>query len=138
MSKSLGTTPLSSSLHTVLMRNLIVALSADTMSRSDIDDASSDNCGIASSELILANANVNLSRLDCAAIDTFTVTLRLLDATGNAATCSSLVTVKDASPPVVTTKCVLVEWLLSVQEVHRVLLCGHHTCSSVDSPLLCS
>ncbi len=56
-----------------------------------LNNGSSDNCGFA-----LATVPASLS---CANVGINTVTLRVNDASGNTATCTSKVTVKDVTPP---------------------------------------
>nr|WP_321234058.1 LamG-like jellyroll fold domain-containing protein [uncultured Psychroserpens sp.] len=59
----------------------------------DIDNGSSDNCGIQS-------ISVNPSSFTCADVGPNTVTLTVTDINGNAATCTSTVTVEDNIDPI--------------------------------------
>ena len=59
----------------------------------DIDNGSTDNCGIES--LVLS-----IDSFNCAQLGTNTVTLTVTDTAGNASTCTSTVTVLDTVPPV--------------------------------------
>ena len=58
----------------------------------DVDNGSSDNCGITS-------LTVDPSTFDCSDIGANTVTLTATDASGNTATCSAIVTVEDNIDP---------------------------------------
>ena len=60
---------------------------------SQIDNGSSDNCGI-------ANMSVNPNTFTCAAVGANPVTLTVTDFYGNVSTCSATVTVQDNVPPV--------------------------------------
>ncbi len=67
-----------------------------------IDDGSTDNCGIASRSL-------SQSSFGCSNLGDQIVTLTVTDVNGNISTCKSSVTVEDVSPPVVTCDDVTVE-----------------------------
>lgn len=67
-----------------------------------IDDGSTDNCGIASRSL-------SQSSFSCSNLGDQIVTLTVTDVNGNISTCKSSVTVEDVSPPVVTCDDVTVE-----------------------------
>ena len=58
----------------------------------DIDNGSTDNCGIASMSL-------DVSTFDCSMVGTNTVTLTVIDAAGNTDTCTATVTVEDNTAP---------------------------------------
>src|SRR5690606_12351892 len=58
----------------------------------DIDNGSTDNCGIASMTL-------DISSFDCSMIGTNTVTMTVTDDSGNTSTCTSTVTVQDLTAP---------------------------------------
>ncbi|GGD92715.1 hypothetical protein GCM10011312_15660 [Planktosalinus lacus] len=64
-----------------------------SISLSDIDDGSFDPCGVAS-------ITIDKTEFSCADIGDNTVTLTITAANGNTATCSTVVTVEDAVPPV--------------------------------------
>ena len=61
----------------------------------DIDNGSTDNCGIASMSL-------DVSTFTCADIGVVPVVLTVTDATGNTATCNANVTVEDNTAPVIS------------------------------------
>ncbi len=65
-----------------------------TLTVADVDNGSSDACGISRS--------ISNSSFTCSNIGTNSVTLTVTDPSGNVSTCSSIVTVVDNSPPVVT------------------------------------
>ena len=62
---------------------------------SDIDNGSTDNCGIAS-------LSVSPASFTCADIGANTVTLTVIDVNGNSSTCSTTVTVEDNVAPIAT------------------------------------
>src|SRR5439155_12256915 len=64
-----------------------------TITPDQINNGSSDACGIASLSLTQTN-------FDCANIGTNTVTLTVTDNNGNSSTCTATVTVVDSVPPV--------------------------------------
>src|SRR5204862_740012 len=64
-----------------------------TITPAQINNGSSDACGIASLSLTQTN-------FDCANIGTNTVTLTVTDNNGNSTTCAATVTVVDSVPPV--------------------------------------
>jgi len=66
-----------------------------TITTLDVDNGSNDNCGIASMSLDVAS-------FTCADIGNNTVTLTVLDASGNSDFCSSTVTVLDNIAPVIS------------------------------------
>ena len=61
----------------------------------DLDNGSTDNCGIASMTL-------DVSSFDCSMTGANTVTITVTDNSGNTATCTSTVTVEDNTAPVIT------------------------------------
>src|SRR5690606_17919575 len=63
-----------------------------TITAADIDNGSTDNCGIASMTL-------DVSAFDCSMTGTNTVTLTVTDNAGNSTTCTSTVTVQDTTAP---------------------------------------
>ena len=80
---------------TAKCKNHSVALDANgqaTITAADVNDGSSDNCGITGS-------SVSPSSFGCANVGPNTVTLTVSDAQGNSATCSATVTVQDNTPP---------------------------------------
>ncbi|KPL21738.1 MAG: hypothetical protein AMS23_08890, partial [Bacteroides sp. SM1_62] len=98
-----GLTDVSSSTVTVLdvtppiavCQNITVQLDATgnaTIIGADVDNGSSDNCGIVSM-LVSPNA------FDCTNVGPNTVTLTVIDASGNSNTCTSIVTVEDNIAP---------------------------------------
>ncbi|MDQ2179492.1 LamG-like jellyroll fold domain-containing protein [Marinifilum sp. D714] len=78
-----------------LCQDIIIQLDVSgsaTISAADIDNGSSDNCGIAS-------MSVSPSSFDCSNVGENTVTLTVIDNKGNTATCTSKVKVEDDTPP---------------------------------------
>ncbi|UMB59698.1 gliding motility-associated C-terminal domain-containing protein [Lutibacter sp. A80] len=73
-----------------------------TITANQIDNGSTDNCGIAS-------INIDKESFDCSNIGENTVTLTVTDASGNKATCTTVVTIVDTTPPIVITKNISVE-----------------------------
>jgi hypothetical protein len=71
--------------------NLNAAGSA-TITAAQVNNGSSDNCGIAS-------LSVSPSSFTCANVGANTVTLTVTDVNGNTATCAAIVTVNDVTPP---------------------------------------
>ncbi len=99
-----GLTDVSSSTVTVLddtppvavCKDIMVQLNATgsvTITGAEVDDGSSDACGIAS--LVVAP-----NTFTCANVGPNTVTLTVTDNNGNFTTCSAVVTVEDVTPPV--------------------------------------
>ncbi|AFL81453.1 HYR domain-containing protein [Aequorivita sublithincola DSM 14238] len=66
-----------------------------TIAAADVDNGSTDNCGIASMSL-------DISSFDCTMTGANTVVLTITDNSGNIATCTSTVTVQDVTAPVIT------------------------------------
>ncbi|MBS4040890.1 MAG: gliding motility-associated C-terminal domain-containing protein [Flavobacteriales bacterium] len=84
----------------VTTRNLTIQLDAAgtaTITAADINDGSTDACGIASLTL-------SKSTFDCSNIGSNTVTLTVTDVNGNTATGTATVTVEDKIAPVVITR----------------------------------
>ncbi|MDC8001958.1 HYR domain-containing protein, partial [Aequorivita todarodis] len=63
-----------------------------TITGADVDNGSTDNCGIASLSL-------DISSFDCSMTGANTVTLTVTDNAGNSSTCTSTVTVQDVTAP---------------------------------------
>jgi len=61
----------------------------------DVDNGSTDNCGIASMTL-------DITSFDCSMIGANTVTMTVTDTAGNISTCTSTVTIEDTTAPVIT------------------------------------
>jgi hypothetical protein len=81
-------------------QNMTVALDANgnaAITAAQLDNGSSDNCGIASFSL-------SRTAFTCANVGLNTVTLTVKDAAGNSASCSSVVTVNDNTAPVTQCK----------------------------------
>ncbi len=75
---------------------LVLVNGAATISPLDIDDGSSDNCGI-------QNIVLDRTQFTCAdAGDTITVTLTVTDVVGLTDTCKTNISIKDPLPPVIT------------------------------------
>ncbi|MFA7468937.1 MAG: HYR domain-containing protein, partial [Desulfotomaculaceae bacterium] len=64
-----------------------------TITANDIDNGSSDNCGIAS-------LDISQTDFDCSHAGSNTVTLTVTDTNGNVSTCESTVTIEDTEDPV--------------------------------------
>ena len=80
---------------TAVCQDLTVQLDASgaaTITAAQIDNGSSDNCGIASISL-------DETMFDCADVGANTVTLTVTDVNGNSSTCSATVTVEDNVAP---------------------------------------
>ncbi|MCH2213589.1 MAG: HYR domain-containing protein, partial [Flavobacteriales bacterium] len=80
---------------TAICQDLTVQLDASgaaTITAAQIDNGSSDNCGIASISL-------DETMFDCADVGANTVTLTVTDVNGNSSTCSATVTVEDNVAP---------------------------------------
>lgn len=63
-----------------------------SITAADVDNGSTDNCGIDSMTL-------DISSFDCSMIGENTVTLTVTDGVGNASTCTAIVTVQDTTAP---------------------------------------
>ncbi len=68
----------------------------------DIDNGSSDNCGIASMA-------IDKDTFDCSDIGENTITLTVTDSSGNVSTCTTVVTVEDTLAPIVTAQDITVQ-----------------------------
>ncbi|MBM2815176.1 MAG: hypothetical protein HW421_1938, partial [Ignavibacteria bacterium] len=80
---------------TAIAKNITVNLNASgnaTITANDVNDNSSDNCGIASMTLDKTSFN-------CSNAGTNNVTLTVKDASGNTSTANAVVTVMDVTPP---------------------------------------
>jgi hypothetical protein len=73
-----------------------------SISVSDVDNGSTDNCGLVSSAL-------DISSFDCSSVGDNTVTLTLTDASGNNASATAIVTVEDVTDPIVVTQDITVQ-----------------------------
>jgi len=73
-----------------------------TLTTTDVDNGSSDNCGINSLSL-------NLSSFSCGDIGTANVTMTLVDDNGNSNNCTVSVTIEDVLPPVMVCQNVTVQ-----------------------------
>jgi len=72
-----------------------------TIVPADIDDGSTDNCGIESLMFQdVTGALVDSLTFDCTMIGEHEVTLVVTDASGNTSTCTALVNVQDNTPPI--------------------------------------
>jgi hypothetical protein len=82
----------------VLTKNITVNLDASgtaAITASQVDNGSTDNCGIASMAVSTAN-------FSCSNLGPNTVTLSVTDAQGNVGTATAIVTVNDVTPPTIT------------------------------------
>ena len=82
---------------TVICQDITVALDASgnaSITPSDIDNGSSDFCGIATTAL-------DITSFDCTDVGDNTVTLTVTDVNGNSSQCTAVVTVTDTSAPTV-------------------------------------
>ncbi|MFB9066172.1 T9SS type B sorting domain-containing protein, partial [Flavobacterium branchiarum] len=89
----------------VLTKNSTVQLDATgnaTITPAEIDNVSSDNCGIATFDL-------DIKTFDCSNIGLNTVTLTVTDVNGNAATETAVVTIEDKIDPIVITQNITVQ-----------------------------
>ena len=89
----------------VAVKNITVQLDATgnaTIQASDIDDNSTDNCGINTIEL-------DVTSFTCANIGSNTVQLKVTDIHGNSDTKDAIVTVEDKIAPIVSTKNITVQ-----------------------------
>ncbi|OJX49499.1 MAG: hypothetical protein BGO88_14760 [Flavobacterium sp. 38-13] len=89
----------------VLTQNITVQLDANgqaTITPAQINNASTDNCAIATYVL-------DITAFDCTNVGTNTVTLTVTDVNGNVATNTAVVTVEDVLAPIVLTQNITVE-----------------------------
>ncbi len=89
----------------VLCQNITVQLDATgntTITATDVDNGSTDACGIASTV-------IDITSFDCSNIGTNNVVLTVADTNGNSDTCTAIVTVEDAIAPVVFCKDITVQ-----------------------------
>ncbi|MDR7372433.1 gliding motility-associated C-terminal domain-containing protein [Flavobacterium aquidurense] len=92
---------------TVLTKNITVQLDGTgnaTISASQIDNGSTDNCSVPIPTLAL-----NKTSFDCSNVGLNTVTLTATDAGGNSSSNTATVTVEDKIPPTVLTKNITVQ-----------------------------
>jgi hypothetical protein len=78
-----------------ICQDLVIELDAAgnaSITANDVDNGSSDNCGIAS-------LTIDQSNFDCSNVGNNTVTLTVVDVNGNTSTCTSTVTVNDNVAP---------------------------------------
>ncbi|WP_293015557.1 BspA family leucine-rich repeat surface protein [Mongoliibacter sp.] len=90
---------------TIITQDITVELDENGEARitaAQIDNGSSDNCGIES-------LNLDIETFDCSHMGTNTVILTVTDASGNEATGTATVTVVDNVPPVVLTQDITVQ-----------------------------
>lgn len=88
----------------VITKDIVVALDNSgtaTITASQIDNGSTDNCAVATMSL-------NKTTFDCSTVGENTVILTITDANGNQNSATALVTVKDTIAPLVVTKDVVV------------------------------
>jgi hypothetical protein len=90
---------------TAIAQDIIVELDANgqaTITISDLDNGSSDNCGV-------SNQSLDITTFDCTNIGDNVVTLTVEDASGNSSTATATVTVVDNSGPTVVTQDITVQ-----------------------------
>lgn len=90
---------------TAVCQDISVSLDATgnaTITASQIDNGSTDNCGVQS-------ISVNPSSFDCSDVGANTVTLTVTDLNGNTSTCTATVTVSDDIPPTVNCNSITVQ-----------------------------
>ena len=96
------TTPPTPVCHSELTRSL-GADGTVTLTPEEVDNGSSDNCGITERKLSRNGTDFYDSlSFGCTDIGQHTITLRVKDAAGNQATCTSTLTVADTTPPVLS------------------------------------
>ncbi len=92
---------------TVVTQNITVNLDATgkaTITAAQINNGSTDNCAIAAN-----GYSLDITSFTCANVGPNTVTLTVTDATGNAASATAIVTVKDVTAPVAKAKNITVQ-----------------------------
>ena len=90
---------------TAICQNITVQLDANgnaSITAADINNGSSDACGIAST-------SINTSSFDCSDVGANTVTLTVTDNNGNSSTCTSTVTVEDHVKPQAICKDIIIQ-----------------------------
>ncbi|WP_207434260.1 gliding motility-associated C-terminal domain-containing protein [Sabulibacter ruber] len=90
---------------TAIAKNITVQLNAQgtvTIAPTDVNNGSSDNCGIAS-------VTLDKTSFNCANVGENTVTLTVTDVNGNSATATAVVTVEDKVKPVALAKNITVQ-----------------------------
>ncbi|NER15548.1 T9SS type B sorting domain-containing protein [Leptobacterium flavescens] len=88
-----------------ISRDITVQLDVDgnaSITAADIDNGSTDNCGI-------AERSLDISSFDCSMLGTNTVTLTITDTNNNTNTATAQVTVEDRIAPIIVTQNVSVE-----------------------------
>lgn len=86
-------------------KDIVIPLNAGGkagITASDIDNGSSDNCGI-------AGMSVSIDSFDCSNVGTNQVILTVNDASGNSSTCTATVTVEDIEKPVAKCKDITIQ-----------------------------
>jgi len=89
----------------VVTRNIAIQLDATgnaSITAADIDNGSTDSCGIASITL-------DKSSFDCGNVGANTVTLTVTDSNGNSNSATAIVTVEDVTAPVVVTRNITIQ-----------------------------
>jgi len=115
----------------VSAENITVELNVDgsgTITASDVDNGSSDNCGI-------DNLALDITTFDCSNLGENTITLTATDASGNQASATAVVTVVDNSAPTLVTQDITVNLdengTVSIQPI-GVLSSVEDNCSSIE------
>ena len=83
---------------TAICQNITLQLDATgnaTITAADVDNGSTDNCGI-------ANLTIDITSFDCSDVGPNTVNLTVTDDNGNTNTCTATVTVEDNIAPIIT------------------------------------
>src|SRR5690606_13990410 len=89
----------------VVTRNITIQLDATgnaSITAADIDNGSTDACGIASMTL-------DKSSFDCGDVGANTVTLTVTDVNGNTESANAILTVEDITAPVVVTRNITIQ-----------------------------
>lgn len=99
---------------TVVLKNITATLDASgsvTVNASAVDSASTDNCGIASYEFVTSvgaefgkSGGATSKTYTCSDLGGQSVTIRVIDGSGNSATGSAIITVVDQTAPIVVLK----------------------------------
>jgi hypothetical protein len=93
-----------------LCKSLIINLDASgnaQITPAQVDNGSSDNCGVASVSLSRTN-------FDCSNVGANLVTFTATDASGNATTCEATITIQDITPPEITTEASAITQIVTV------------------------